>query len=105
MVQVLGLLATVMLRQPEHCDALAADGALFGHVTDAILAHRTSPPVMRQAAQLVRNLVVRNEHLRPQVLGAQGVEPALRKGRRLPDCGDVCCAALRDLGLNDYLTP
>eukprot|EP00892_Ulva_mutabilis_P010855 jgi/Ulvmu1/8141/UM040_0037.1 len=103
--QVLGLLATVLLRQPEHCDALAGDASLFGHITDAILAQRGSAPVMRQAAQLVRNLIVRNTHLRPQVLAAQGVEPALRAGRRLPDCGDVCCAALRDLGLTDYLTP
>ena len=100
-VQVLGVLATMMLRHPDHCDALCADAVLFDHCIDATLAHRKNPGVMRQACQLIRNLVVRNTHLRSEVLG-KGVEGALRDARKLTDCTDVAVAALRDLGLDDY---
>lgn len=100
-VQVLGVLATMMLRQPDHCDALCDDAVLFDHCVDATLAHRKNPGVMRQACQLFRNLVVRNTHLRSTVL-AKGVEGVLRDARKLTDCTDVAVAALRDLGLDDY---
>ena len=100
-VQALGLLATVMLRHPEHCEAAAAHEAAMAEVIDAMLAHRSSAAVMRQACQLVRNLVVRNTELRRPVLD-RGVEPLLRGAKKLPDCDDVATAALRDLGLADY---
>ena len=100
-VQALGLLATVLLRQPEHCDAANANERLMTQVVDAMLTHRSSPAVMRQACQVVRNLVVRNTHLRQPML-QRGVEPVLRGAKKLTDCGDVALAALRDLGLDDY---
>lgn len=100
-VQALGLLATVLLRHPEHCEAAAANEALMGEVVDAMLAHRGSASVMRQACQLVRNLVVRNTELRRPVLD-RGVEAVLRGAKKLQDCDDVAIAALRDLGVADY---
>jgi hypothetical protein len=99
--QVLGVLATMLLRQPDHCDALCSDTVLLDHCVDATLAHQRNPGVMRQACQLYRNLVVRNPHLRSIVLG-KGVESVLRDARKLVDCRDVAVAALRDLGLEDY---
>jgi hypothetical protein len=100
-LQALGLMATVLLRQPEHCALADANEGLMAQVTDAIFCHRASPPVMRQACQLVRNLVVRNEDLRVPML-KRGVEPVLREARQLPECGDVALAALRDLSLDNY---
>ena len=99
--QALGLMATILLRQPEHCEAASADEALMSQVMDAILTHRSSPSVMRQACQLVRNLVVRNPELRPVML-QRGAEPIMRGAKKLPECGDVATAALRDLGLDNY---
>jgi hypothetical protein len=63
--------------------------------------HSKSAAVMRQACQLIRNLVVRNPELRQPILG-KGMEPLLRGAKALKDCDDVAAAALRDLGLNDY---
>ena len=100
-MQALGLLATVLLRQPEHCEAAFAHEALMAEVVDAMLAHRGSASVMRQACQLVRNLVVRNTELRRPMLD-KGVEAVLRGAKRLNECDDVATAALRDLGLSDY---
>lgn len=94
-------MATLLLRQPEHCDAAFANEALMSQVVDSMLAHRGSPAVMRQACQLVRNLVVRNPNLRKPMLG-KGVEPVLRGAKQLRECDDVALAALRDLGLDDY---
>jgi armadillo repeat-containing protein 6 len=100
-LQALGLLATVLLRQPEHCEALFGDESLMSEVMDVLLAHRQSPTVMRQACQLIRNLVVRNPELRQPLL-RKGLEPLLRSAKSLKDCDDVAAAALRDLGFNDY---
>lgn len=100
-MQVLGVLATMMLRHPNHCDALCDDTKLFEQCVDTTLAHRKNPRVIRQACQLFRNLVVRNTHLRSTVLD-KGVEGVLREARQLTDCRDVAVAALRDLGLEDY---
>ena len=100
-MQALGLLATVMLRQPEHCAEASADDGLMAQITDAVFVHRDNPAVMRQACQLVRNLVVRNPELRQPMIH-RGVEPVLREARKLPDCDDVGRAALRDLGCDDY---
>ena len=100
-LQALGLLATVLLRQPEHCEAASANEPLMAQVMDTMRSHRTNPGVMRQACQLVRNLVVRNPELRQPML-QRGVEPIVRGAKRLPDCKDVGTAALRDLGVDNY---
>jgi hypothetical protein len=99
--QVLGLLATVQLRRPDHCDALVAHPHFLEHIVDAMRAHESHAGVMRQGCQLVRNLVVRNTHLRAAVL-ALGVEGLMRRAKKLTDCDDVAAAALRDLGIDNY---
>lgn len=99
---VLGLLATTSLRHPEICDQMAQAGCP-DMVVDVMGDYAASAPVMRQACMLVRNMVVRNAHLRPVFL-EKGVEARLRsaKAAHPASCKDVGAAALRDLGLDNY---
>lgn len=102
-MQALGLLATLLLRQPEHCSSAFAQPNLVRLVVDAMNAHEASASVMRQACQVVRNLVVRNPDLRKPVMNT-GAHIAMRSARNIPECSDVARAALRDLGFDDYAT-
>jgi hypothetical protein len=57
----------------------------------------------RQACMALRNMVVRNPELRAPFL-ERGAEALLRGAKAAhPACGDVGSAALRDLGLDQYL--
>jgi hypothetical protein len=100
-LQALGLLATLLLRHPDHCEAAFAHPGLMDLVADIINSHDSSAPVMRQACQVVRNLVVRNSNLRKPVID-MGIAPVVRSAKKLQDCNDVAVAALRDLGFDDY---
>jgi hypothetical protein len=100
-VQALGLLATLLLRHPNHCDAAFEHPGLMSMVADVMNLHDTSASVMRQACQVVRNLVVRNPDLRKPVIN-MGLAPVMRGAKQLPECDDVALAALRDLGFDDY---
>ncbi len=57
-----------------------------------------------QACMALRNAVARSPELRGTVLAA-GAEPLLRTAQRRhrATCADVGAAALRDLGLDNYL--
>jgi hypothetical protein len=70
---------------------------------DGAAANATVGGVARQACMAIRNMVVRNPELRAPFL-ERGAEPLVRgvKGR-FGVCGDVGSAALRDLGLDQYL--
>jgi len=60
--------------------------------------------VQRQACMALRNLVARNTEFRSALL-EMGAEEALRKAKAAypQACGDVGSAALRDLGLVNYI--
>ena len=60
--------------------------------------------VQRQACMALRNLVARNTEFRPILLD-MGAEEAVRRARSsFPQaCGDVGGAALRDMGLANYI--
>ena len=97
------LLTALALRNPATAAALAAAGAVESAL-EAMTDHAASSGAQRQACMLIRNIVARSPELRPPALAA-GAEAALRaaKARHPVQCGDVGSAALRDLGLENYL--
>ncbi|KAK9843790.1 hypothetical protein WJX81_006589 [Elliptochloris bilobata] len=112
--QVMGLLSTLMLRNPEAAAAAAEAGCLEA-VLEVMAADADAAPepgdtrsaaqwAQRQACMALRNAVARSPELRAPLLAA-GAEPLLRAAqRRHPAaCAEVGAAALRDLGLEDYL--
>ncbi|KAK9915509.1 hypothetical protein WJX75_000068 [Coccomyxa subellipsoidea] len=113
--QALGLLVSLMLRNPGVAERAAAAGCI-DTVLDAMRAAeafgaRGFPDsavgaqwVQRQACMALRNMVARNPELRPAVL-EKGAEPFLRRAKvaHPATCDDVGAAALRDLGFDDYL--
>lgn len=100
--QVLGLVVSMTLRQPDICEMAAEAGWVEGLV-GVMSESPESPAVQRQACMAIRNMVVRNPELRPQFV-SQGVEALLReaKKRHPAQCQDVGSAALRDLGFDNY---
>ena len=98
----LGLLTALMLRNPDVAEAAAQAGA-SEVIVDVMGTNAQQAAVLRQACMAVRNMVVRNPDLRPQVL-SKGVEALLRAAKKAHPgpCGDVASAALRDLGLDNY---
>ncbi|OQR85919.1 hypothetical protein ACHHYP_11190 [Achlya hypogyna] len=95
-------IAAVCLRSPANCTTVVG---LHAHVWIA-MAMATFPansPLLRQASLALRNMVVRNEELRPLVREEPQVEAMLRHAMPLRGCGDEAYAALRDLGCDIQL--
>uniref|UniRef100_A0A7R9V124 Armadillo repeat-containing protein 6 n=1 Tax=Chlamydomonas euryale TaxID=1486919 RepID=A0A7R9V124_9CHLO len=98
----LGLLASMMLRQPDIASQAASVGADDALIC-ALSQRASSGAVLRQACAALRNMVVRNPELRAPLL-AKGAEERLRaaKSAHAKVLSDVASAALRDLGLDNY---
>lgn len=95
-------IATLTLRSPQHVTKAVDTGAL-DLAAELMAAHPDAPYMLRQACQMIRNLNVRNPENRPISL-EKGLEPLLRRAKDTHEiCKDVGSAALRDLGLEDYL--
>lgn len=95
-------IAMLTLRSPQHVTKAVEAGAL-DVVAEVMEAHPNAPHMLRQACQMVRNLNVRNPENRPISL-EKGLEPLLRKAKDTHAlCKDVASAALRDIGIEDYL--
>ncbi|EQC28345.1 hypothetical protein SDRG_13892 [Saprolegnia diclina VS20] len=90
-------IAAVCLRSPVNCQKVVS---LRAHVwvATAMASFPGLPSLLRQASLALRNMVVRNEELRPLVLEEPLVELMLRHAMPLRGCGDEAYAALRDLG-------
>jgi len=100
----LGLLAAITLRMPDTAVAAAEAGCadvILSAMTGAAASQETT---MRQACMAVRNIVARCPELRPLFL-ERGAEAALRAAKAAHPrlCQDVGYAALRDLGLDNYM--
>lgn len=96
------VVTTLTLRSPLHATKAVEAGAL-DLAAEMMEAHSNAPQMLRQACQMVRNLNVRNPENRPITL-EKGLEPLIRRAKDTYSiCNDVGSAALRDMGLDDYL--
>ncbi|RHY48694.1 hypothetical protein DYB38_005443 [Aphanomyces astaci] len=96
-LQTLGCatIAAICLRSPANCDR-AVQMHAHRAIGLAMVGFPDNVALLRQASLAIRNMVVRNEQLRPIVL--EDVERHLRAALPLRGCGDEAYAALRDLG-------
>ncbi|RQM09884.1 hypothetical protein B5M09_005976 [Aphanomyces astaci] len=96
-LQTLGCatIAAICLRSPANCDR-AVQMHAHQAIGLAMVGFPDNVAMLRQASLAIRNMVVRNEQLRPIVL--EDVERQLRAALPLRGCGDEAYAALRDLG-------
>ncbi|ETV92122.1 hypothetical protein H310_13519 [Aphanomyces invadans] len=98
-LQTLGCatIAAICLRSPPNCERAAG---LQAHCVVGIAMHSfpSNVALLRQASLAIRNMVVRNEALRPIILEDPHVESQLRLAMPIRGCGDEAYAALRDLG-------
>mmetsp|Transcript_6902 Transcript_6902/g.23754 ORF Transcript_6902/g.23754 Transcript_6902/m.23754 type:complete len:505 (-) Transcript_6902:571-2085(-) len=99
---VLYVLTNMTLRSPDVAERLADLGG-FDRVRQVEASYPDKPKLLRQCCLLVRNSAVRSAKVR-EVLLKGGMEAVVRrvKERHADQCGDVCAAALRDMGLADY---
>ena len=99
---VLYVLTNMTLRSPDVAERLADLGG-FDRVRQVEASYPDKPKLLRQCCLLVRNSAVRSAKVR-EVLLKGGMEAVVRrvKERHADQCGDVCSAALRDMGLADY---
>eukprot|EP00698_Gefionella_okellyi_P023857 TRINITY_DN8268_c0_g1_i1.p1 TRINITY_DN8268_c0_g1~~TRINITY_DN8268_c0_g1_i1.p1 ORF type:complete len:381 (-),score=103.77 TRINITY_DN8268_c0_g1_i1:152-1201(-) len=102
MEQACAALAALMLRNPANCAKVAAENGIPA-IVKALRVHFAEPRVVKNACLAIRNMVVRNAELRPQVL-AEGTEQLLRMAARTnAEVVDNARAALRDLHVEgDY---
>ncbi|CAI5956796.1 unnamed protein product [Closterium sp. NIES-65] len=99
--ELLACLAAVTLRSPAHAAAAVGAGVLEAAV-DAMEGGAATSGSQWQACQLLRNLAVRNPEHRPIML-EMGLEAVIRNVKsKHKSCRDVCSAALRDMGLDNY---
>ncbi|CAD7695512.1 unnamed protein product [Ostreobium quekettii] len=99
---VLGMATAITLRNPNGSEALAEAGCV-DLIVETAKAHDGNPKVLRQVAMCCRNMVVRSPEVKGRFL-EQGMEAVLRgtKKRFGGECHEAACAALRDLGFDDY---
>ncbi|CAI5534778.1 unnamed protein product [Closterium sp. Naga37s-1] len=99
--ELLACLAAVTLRSPAHAAAAVAGGLLEAAV-EAMEGRGATAGSQWQACQLLRNLAVRNPEHRP-IMVEMGLEAVIRNVKsKHKSCRDVCSAALRDMGLDNY---
>ncbi|CAI5458272.1 unnamed protein product [Closterium sp. Yama58-4] len=99
--ELLACLAAVTLRSPAHAAAVVGAGGLEAAV-EAMEGRGATAGSQWQACQLLRNLAVRNPEHRP-IMVEMGLEAVIRNVRsKHKSCHDVCSAALRDMGLDNY---
>ncbi|CAI5997117.1 unnamed protein product [Closterium sp. NIES-65] len=99
--ELLACLAAVTLRSPAHAAAAVGAGVLEVAV-EAMEGRGATAGNQWQACQLLRNLAVRNPEHRP-IMVEMGLEAVIRNVKsKHKSCHDVCSAALRDMGLDNY---
>ncbi|GJP80169.1 hypothetical protein CLOP_g10392 [Closterium sp. NIES-67] len=99
--ELLACMAALTLRNPAHAAAAVAAGVLDAAV-DAMEGRGATAGSQWQACQVLRNLAVRNPEHRPMMV-EMGLEALIRKVKaKHRSCRDVCSAALRDMGLDNY---
>lgn len=90
-------LGSISLRNPSNCMAIVKAGGVDA-ILKAMQIHKDSAGVQKQACLAIRNLVARNPEFCDVILEA-GAESLIRDAQgKMPDCGDLAKAALRDLG-------
>ncbi|KAL6782178.1 hypothetical protein ACKKBF_B39355 [Auxenochlorella protothecoides x Auxenochlorella symbiontica] len=110
--QVLGLMTNLALRNPAASLALVGERGCLDAVLRALTAaamERTADPraasAMRQGCMAIRNMAVRCEEAKTELLAlhAQDVLYSIRDSSAPGALQDAASAALRDLGMLDYL--
>ncbi|RMZ55435.1 hypothetical protein APUTEX25_003559, partial [Auxenochlorella protothecoides] len=110
--QVLGLMTNLTLRNPAASLALVGERGCLDAVLRALTAaamERTADPraasAMRQGCMAIRNMAVRCEEAKTELLAlhAQDVLYSIRDSSAPGALQDAASAALRDLGMLDYL--
>ncbi|XP_016897676.1 armadillo repeat-containing protein 6 [Cynoglossus semilaevis] len=90
-------LSVLALRKPNNCKVIMENSGALAAV-QSMKTHTNVVNVQKQACMLIRNLVSRT-HEYNQLILEMGAEALITQAIQThQDCGDVCKAALRDLG-------
>jgi len=91
-----GTIAAMALRRPENVEIIIGKGGAVS-VATAMKQHPKVVPLQRQGCLAVRNMIVRNQDLKENILEC-GFEPILKAAGQFQGSVDEAYAALRDLG-------